>query len=411
MDLQNLRDNYYKLISHLEENGYSKDYIRKIRCEITRILSNADARAWTSYRDIYLEYAEKINNPKTLSYKLTQLGAIENFDIRGKYPDGQQRQKIIKRSKYYLLSDAFKAVIDFYCTAERARGIKESTIYTESHIGSSFLFDLQQKGIDSLEKITEEAVLAEFVSPKQELLRGYASKKSIAAVFKACIPQNPEIFTKLLTFLPALRESRKNIQYLRPEEVTRLKQALADEKSPLSLRDKAIGTLALYTGLRCCDIAGLTLNAVDLANDRLRICQQKTGVPLELPLTAVVGNSIFDYLQLERPNTECEHIFVTYRYPHRRLKDVSLGYVSRKLMKAAVVRQTVGDRKGFHLFRHHMATALLGNDIPQPVISKAMGHTSPDSLEVYLNADFKHLKDCALSIEQFPMREGVLGNA
>jgi integrase len=88
----------------------------------------------------------------------------------------------------------------------------------------------------------------------------------------------------------------------------------------------------------------------------------------------------------------------------------SLGNISNKIMKTANIRQSTGDRRGFHIFRHHVATELLGNDVPQPVISRALGHISPDSLEAYLSADFKHLKECALSIERFPMPEGVFGN-
>jgi hypothetical protein len=47
---------------------------------------------------------------------------------------------------------------------------------------------------------------------------------------------------------------------------------------------------------------------------------------------------------------------------------------------------------------------LLGNGIAQPIISKITGHISPNSLEPYLSSDFVHLKECALSIEQFPVR-------
>ena len=49
----------------------------------------------------------------------------------------------------------------------------------------------------------------------------------------------------------------------------------------------------------------------------------------------------------------------------------------------------------------------MGNGIPQPVISKSMGHTDPVSVETYLYADFAHLKECALSIENYPVPEEV----
>ena len=79
-------------------------------------------------------------------------------------------------------------------------------------------------------------------------------------------------------------------------------------------------------------------------------------------------------------------------------------------MNAANVRQNEGDRKGFHIFRHRFITALLENGVPRPIISKVAGHVSPESIDVYLSADFKNLKECALSVEQFPIPKGVLGN-
>ena len=66
-----------------------------------------------------------------------------------------------------------------------------------------------------------------------------------------------------------------------------------------------------------------------------------------------------------------------------------------------------GDRRGTHIFRHLLAITLLENEVPQPVISSTLGHTSPDSVEAYLSADFKHLQRCGLSIENFPVRKEV----
>ena len=67
-----------------------------------------------------------------------------------------------------------------------------------------------------------------------------------------------------------------------------------------------------------------------------------------------------------------------------------------------------GERRGSHVFRYHLATALMENKTTLPVISSIMGHTSPSSLERYLKADFKHLKECSISIEKFPVRKEEL---
>jgi len=410
MNVQNLRDNYPKLISYMETNGYSKTYVDRFKWEIKKILVAVDSNKWSCYRDVYLGYTKIPYSPDYLRNKRTIIGAIEQFDIHGRYPDGRRRHKLFKRGAYPLLSPEFRSIIDHYCVVEKKRGKKVTTIYTESHSASTFFLSLQQKGMDSLDKITEEAVLLVFMPQDETLLRSCSYKKNIAAVLKSCIPYHRQTCLKVLAFLPALRETRKNIQYLTPEEIQKVKGTLAGDENPLTLRDKAIGMLALYTGLRGCDILGLTLDSIDWDRDLIHIRQQKTEFPLELPLTAVVGNAIYDYLTSERPCAENRYIFVSQNKPYDRLKNRSIGNVAVRIMKAAGIRQLKGDRKGFHIFRHHLATALLGNGVSQTVISRTLGHTSPDSLEPYLRADFPHLEECSINIERFPVPEEVFSH-
>jgi integrase len=180
--------------------------------------------------------------------------------------------------------------------------------------------------------------------------------------------------------------------------------------SGLPLRDRAIGMPLMYTGLRGCDVAGMTLDSIDWKNDRIHIRQQKTEEPLDLPLSAMVGNAIYDYLSSERPDSGESRLFLSLTKPFTPLDSGSIGNITGKIMKEAKVRQSPGMRKGVHIFRHHVASALLGNGIPQPVISRTLGHTAPDSLEPYLRADFIHLKECALDISGFPIAGEVFGN-
>ena len=412
MNTQNLRDNYPKLIDYMERAGYYATYIIKVRREIDHVLSRADSKDCASYTDIYLEYANKSSSRHYLRDKLNCLGIIERFDNHGQYPDGRRRQQIVKRGLYHLLLPEFKAVVDCYRASESKRNKKETTIIGEASHGASFLYALQQKGINTLGTITEAAVLSVFKGDDDTLRRSCSYKKDIAAVLKAYIRENPDCpdLARILAYLPELREQRKNIQYLEPEETHQIKQTLTNEDSGLSLRDRAVGSLALYTGMRCCDIAGLTVNDIDWEKELIHIRQQKTDAPLELPLSVTVGNAIYDYLASERPETECEYVFISENRPYGRLMSGSIGNISNKIMKAANTRQSPGDCRGFHIFRHRVATELLAGGVPQPVISRTLGHTSPDSLEAYLSADFKHLRECALSIERFPMPEGVFGN-
>ena len=93
--------------------------------------------------------------------------------------------------------------------------------------------------------------------------------------------------------------------------------------------------------------------------------------------------------------------------PHDPLKPGAMWRVASKIYTAASVRQDAGDRRGCPLFRHRVATVLAGKGIAHPVISDTLDHTTPASLDYYLSADIVHLRECALSIERFPVNEEV----
>ena len=122
---------------------------------------------------------------------------------------------------------------------------------------------MQKRGCSELDEIEEKDVLSFFLSDAGKLIRGCSYKKNVAAVFKAGLHWKKEPCSRILTFLPALRENRKTIQYLTEEETNRIRDALRNTEAQLSLRDRAVGTLLLYTGLRGCDIAGLLFESID----------------------------------------------------------------------------------------------------------------------------------------------------
>lgn len=409
MNVQNLQERYPELISHMRKIGYSEVYIAKLECEIQRIILHAEKKGWKSYTDIYLEYTKTSQSSYSLQGKKTLLGIIENFENLGLNLGNRRQHKILRKTSYDSLSKEFKSLIDHYCKTEKIKGKKETSTYKQSISATTFLLMLQEKGIDTLEKITEKSVLEILTDQNGNPSRSYSYKQCILVVLeagKSFFPQN--VCARVLSYLPALRVRRKNIQYLSSKEIYQIKSVLTEKGSALSLRDKAIGLLALYTGLRGCDIAGLSMDDIDWSNDRIHIRQQKTDVPFELPLSAVVGNAIYDYLTQERPKINQSKIFLTQRHPYTKLQTSSMHNIARKIMSVAKIREMPGDQKGGRLFRHHIATTLLGNGISQPIISRTLGHTSPASLTPYLSADFPHLKKCALSIERFPLPKEVL---
>jgi len=406
MRIDNLKHNYPKLLCQMETSGYSKDYISRFRREIQWILSEVGNRNWKCYDDVYRYYKSILKTPEALEKKHAIIKTVEQFDLNGKYPDSKWNSST-KHSSYSKLIPAYKMLVDYYIKKETERGLKKSSIATISNNAACFLFTMQETGYCQLVEIPEYAVMAVFVSNEGKRLKSHTYRRSLSALFKTCACLDPDACRKILSFLPMTCGTRKNIQYLTTQEVKQIREALNDMTNTLSKCDRAIGKLALYTGLRRSDIASLDLSSIDWNNDLIRINQQKTGEPLELPLTAVVGNAVYDYLTEERPSSLNPALFLTLIGSNRRMDVSNMWNVSARIMKAANVRQMEGDRKGFHLFRHHAATTLLGNEISQVVISRTLGHASPNSTETYLAADFVHLKECALSISLFPISEEV----
>lgn len=403
MDLQNLRDTYPLLLSYMNAESYSKQYIQYIEKDILWIINESNHYAWRSYDDIYQTYVDRWSNPTTLNHKKRRLLVIERFDLESKMPNGLKHAH--KSSAYDSLSAEFKDFIDTYRNLE-GLGYSKKYLKSTSYMVCSFLLDLQSKGVNSFKSVTEESVLDVF-SSDGKICRSYNFKYTVEFVFKTCLPfYGDGICSRMLSYLPALPHVKKNVQYLTKEEVWRIKSVL-EKDTTLSLQNKAICLLALYTGMRSSDICSLTFKSIDWDNDLIRIKQQKTGAPLVLPLRAVVGNAIFDYITKERPKSSADTIFLTVNAPYRKLHSSNLNAICVSIMEKADIRQNPGDRKGMHLFRHYLATSLLGYGVEQPIISSTLGHQSPSSLAPYLSADFTHLKECALNIERFPVRKEV----
>ena len=392
MDLQNLRDTYPLLLSYMEAESYSKQYIQYIEKDILWIINESSHYAWRSYDDIYQTYVDKWSNKTTLNHKKRRLLVIERFDLESKMPNGLKHAH--KSSAYDSLSAEFKDFIDTYRNLE-GLGYSKKYLKSTSYMVCSFLLDLQNKGINSFKSVTEESVLDVF-SSDGKICRSYNFKYTVEFAFKTCLSfYGDGICSRMLSYLPALPHIKKNVQYLTKEEMWRVKSVL-EKDTTLSLQNKAICLLALYTGMRSSDICSLTFKSIDWDNDLIRIKQQKTNAALVLPLRAVVGNAIFDYITKERPKSSADTIFLTVNAPYRRLHSSNLNAICVSIMGKAGIRQNPGDRKGMHLFRHYLATSLLGYGVEQPIISSTLGHQSPSSLAPYLSADFTHLKELSL---------------
>lgn len=408
MNVENLKQNAYKLIADMRQVGYSKGYIYNTERMIRYVLTFEQNEHINSYADVLLAFEQEKHGKYALGNARTALGIIERYDCKGISPNYTRKGQTRTCSSYFRLCRCFRSFVDDY-RCEAGKGEKKlTTIQGEARNISSFLAFMQKKGAHDFEAINQTMVIDYFVDEFGYPNKSYSLQKQIKAVFRTCATLYPTESKKIIAYIPKLKKRRKNIQYLTTDELLKINAVLVDESATLTLRDRAMGVMILETGLRSCDIANLTLDSIDWGNDIIKIKQQKTQYPLELPLSAIAGNAIYDYILSERPCSTAQEVFVKSVPPFDKIESRSLVGVAAKIMAAAGIRQNPGDKKGFHVFRHHLATSLLENNIPSAVISRTLGHTSPASVEPYLSADFRHLKECALSIEDFPMMPGVM---
>ena len=405
MDFQNLKENHKRLIDYLERHNYSSTYIAHIRKNIDWILKNNNSN-WISYIDVY---NTKVSNFDSKSYKRHQrnmINIIALFDSYNIFPNRQRTKGLFPRDSYSKLSNEFKTLVDLYANHERNRGLKEHTIYGKISSTSSFLYHIQKRGKLVLNDITEKDVLSFFIDTNSKIIICGNYKRQISYAFKSNFNWKDDERSRILSYFPCIRPKRKNIQYFTADEINAIHKTL-NSNNILTFREKAIGCLLFFTGIRACDIANLKLSSIDWQKEEIRFAQQKTGKCITLPLSTIIGNSIFDYITKERPSVESDYLFLSEPYPHRPLQNRSIGTISNKIYAAANIRTNKGDRRGTHLFRFNVASTLLQNGISRPVISQTLGHSNPNSLDAYLYTDFEHLKECALSIEAFPISEEV----
>jgi integrase len=168
----------------------------------------------------------------------------------------------------------------------------------------------------------------------------------------------------------------------------------------------AIFTLLYYTGIRRGDLAELRMQDIDWEKDLITIVQGKTGRTNTLPLLPAVGNSILDYVENERPKSDSRYLFLSTNRIPGRLSGGSIYDIVEKVLCCAGVRVD-GGRKGTHLLRHNLSVSLLKNGTSTPMITEILGHSSPESVNAYLESDEAALKSCALSVADYPIRKEV----
>jgi len=173
-----------------------------------------------------------------------------------------------------------------------------------------------------------------------------------------------------------------------------------DRSNAIGRRDYAILLVAARYGMRPSDIRKISLNDIHWRQSQIVFHQSKTGKQLILPLLPEVSKALIDYLRDGRPSTQARNIFVRHKAPFEPfVPDNNLSRIMINALRRAGLEQRRGLR-GLYLFRHTLATRMLGANVPIKMIGDILGHTSTDSTLGYTKIDLPHLRSASLSIAE-----------
>jgi site-specific recombinase XerD len=184
------------------------------------------------------------------------------------------------------------------------------------------------------------------------------------------------------------------------EEIRKM-DASIEKTSRIGKRNYAIFLLASRLGLRASDICGLQFRNLNWDRNVISLVQCKTKKEIELPLLAIIGEAIIDYIQNVRPKTDNKTIFLTAKAPYTPISIPGLSsIVSGIIYKAGI--ETKDRRHGAHCLRHSLATQLLKQGTTLPVISETLGHSNSQTTMIYLGVDVDRLLRCSLDVPPVP---------
>jgi integrase/recombinase XerC len=187
-------------------------------------------------------------------------------------------------------------------------------------------------------------------------------------------PARPLVSPRLERRLPA---------HLSEADVASILAVPGEEAS--ALRARAILELLYATGIRCGELVGLDLDALDIPGGLVRVLGKGSKERI-VPFGGRAREALRLYLPARasaRPRTPA--LFVNAR--GGRLTDRSVRNILRGRLEALAVRQRVSP----HSLRHAFATHLLERGADLRAIQELLGHASLSTTQRYTHVDAQHI--------------------
>lgn len=157
--------------------------------------------------------------------------------------------------------------------------------------------------------------------------------------------------------------------------------------------------IAAECGLRSSDIIWLRFDEINWDKKLISKTQHKTGIHVNVPFTEQVQFLLMDYLKNHRPDVRSEYIFInTVTNSAFTSAKILTQIVYKNFEKAGIERRC--RKRGAHTLRYSLATTMLANNTPVPVITGVLGHASSRTTQKYLSIDVDGLRKVSLEVPE-----------
>ena len=173
------------------------------------------------------------------------------------------------------------------------------------------------------------------------------------------------------------------------DEVVRL-LATTEGDRPADLRARAILLLLITYGLRAGEVAGLRLDDLNWADERLQVRCPKPGRTHHYPLSRGVGRTILRYIREARPQHPERRLFLTLNAP---IRPITAGTISHMVSSRVDRLEIVGKCRGPHALRHGAAQHLLDHGLSLKEVGDYLGHRSVSATATYAKVQLDTLRE------------------
>jgi len=378
-------------------------------CGLGAVLKYFDSQGETTYSKELLDAFLTDTRAKYLSGEMKR-AAWQNVRKSVLWMEEYQETGILSHRRltntvFTYASPDFERLIGEYDVYIRSAGyLKENTCYVYTTAVRDFFRRMGSLGPDKYSQLTLLHITNCISKTAEEaplgIFNAIIALRSFARFIAEVHPELPDLSAAMIC-TPA---KRRRVYMGYSDEDAQKILAVIDRESTQGKRNFAIVMLAYSTGLRGCDILNLKFENLDWKAGEIRLIQEKTGVPLALPLDAATGNAIADYILNGRPECDSEYIFVRIQRPYTKLRSL-WGIVAEYARTALGASRKMN---GPHAFRRGMGRRLLEAGVPSPMICDVLGHTSAASLRQYTASSLECLRQCTRTMESIPVMQEEL---